>query len=607
MRTHYPRTPHLPWSPGASPDDIRTANLTPLHGLEVVVTEKLDGENTTLYRDGLHARSLDSRHHPSRTWVKGLQGRIAAQIPPNWRICGENMYARHSIAYPELASWFYAFSVWADDHCLPWDDTTRFLRRVGIPTPPVLWRGPFDERALRTIRLDPARQEGFVVRSVDGFERAEFARRVAKWVRRGHVQTDTHWMHAAVVPNDLGPEAALWAVRSGAPPDPPALLAAIGRNRPESQPEPKSQPEPAPHPQPEPETQRQPATRIAEDTHTAEAMSDAAARLDILGRTGDARLTGILAAALHTEHRAGLAADLAATLGMPTARRIADLVGLQARLRRPFPDQERPLGLARLAVAADLGALHAVAAATLVGRTDPEAAAERELVEWSALIAADAGLLDEAPLARLRTRAREAFAGLDPDAADRCWAELRDARAKGWSMPPEATRRHWTGDFPRLIHLIGRSGSGKSTFAHQLPDVATHISLDALREARGARSDQSANGDVLREALADLDKALATGGTVVWDATSLNNHQRTPITTIAERRNALLTHAVLLVPEAELAHRNTTREHPIPAAVLRAQARRFTPPYPGRAHRTWYIGGTGTVEDIAGSLTAADA
>lgn len=42
----------------------------------VVITEKMDGENTTLYRDGLHARSLDSRHHPSRNWVKpnGLRG-----------------------------------------------------------------------------------------------------------------------------------------------------------------------------------------------------------------------------------------------------------------------------------------------------------------------------------------------------------------------------------------------------------------------------------------------------------------------------------------------------------------------------------------------------
>ncbi|MET7305363.1 RNA ligase family protein, partial [Embleya sp. NPDC005575] len=228
MRTHYPRTPHVPWSPGAGADDVRAADLSGLRGREVVVTEKLDGENTTLYPDGLHARSLDSAHHPSRTWVKALQGRIGARIPAGWRICGENMYARHSIGYDALASWFYGFSVWTGDRCLDWDESTRFLRGLGVPTPPVLWRGIFEERALRAIRLDPARREGFVVRSVEGFERADFGRRVAKWVRGGHVQTDTHWMHAEVVANGLGPDAALWAVRSGARPDLPALLAALG-------------------------------------------------------------------------------------------------------------------------------------------------------------------------------------------------------------------------------------------------------------------------------------------------------------------------------------------------------------------------------------------
>ena len=81
MRVHYPRTPHLPWSPGVSADDVRAADLAGLAGREVVVTEKLDGENTTLYRDGLHARSLDSAHHPSRAWVKSLQGLVGAVDP----------------------------------------------------------------------------------------------------------------------------------------------------------------------------------------------------------------------------------------------------------------------------------------------------------------------------------------------------------------------------------------------------------------------------------------------------------------------------------------------------------------------------------------------
>lgn len=133
MRTPHPRTPHLPWSPGAAADDVRAGNVDGLRSREVVVTEKLDGENTTLYADFSHARSVDSGHHPSRSWVKGLQGRIGRALPPGWRICGENMYARHSLAYDDLDSYLYGFSVWDADRCLPWEETVAFLRGIGVP------------------------------------------------------------------------------------------------------------------------------------------------------------------------------------------------------------------------------------------------------------------------------------------------------------------------------------------------------------------------------------------------------------------------------------------------------------------------------------------
>jgi hypothetical protein len=87
MYIKYPRTPHLPWSPGKSSDDILIASISSLTQLEdIVVTEKLDGENTTLYRDYLHSRSLDYRPHPSRDWVKRLHAQICADIPENFRI-----------------------------------------------------------------------------------------------------------------------------------------------------------------------------------------------------------------------------------------------------------------------------------------------------------------------------------------------------------------------------------------------------------------------------------------------------------------------------------------------------------------------------------------
>ncbi|WP_436777830.1 RNA ligase family protein [Yinghuangia sp. YIM S09857] len=617
MRVHYPRTAHLPWSPGAAADDVRSGDVSGLVGREVVVTEKLDGENTTLYADGMHARSLDSGHHPSRAWIKGLHGRVGPGIPDGWRVCGENLYARHSIAYDDLESWFYGFSVWAGDECLDWDRTARFLARLGVPAPPVLWRGVFDERALRALRLDLTRQEGYVVRTVEGFPREEFGARVAKWVRPRHVQTDTHWMYAAVVENGLGPAAALWNVRSGAAADIPALLAAVGL--------PADTPYPAKY---------GPPPADIEDV-----VADAAARLDVLGRTGNARLAGVLAALLYDSRRAWLAPRLAEALGMPLARRIADLVGLHTAPHRPYPDDERRTGLVRLAQAADLGILHAVSHAVLAGRRDQDAADAREQIEWSALHAEDAGLMGPAPLEGFRTGLRSALgsglpehAGIRPTvaaagplgmpdhdaAADRCWAEARELYAKGRiSTPEEAVAATWrwrTGEFPRLVHMVGPSGSGKSSFAEAHAaglraagqDVAL-ISLDDLRESRGARSEQRDNNEVLRIALDRLDQALASGGTAVWDATSLNAQQRSLVHAVARRRDALTTHAVVLVDDAELLRRNARREHPVPHAVLDGQVQRFVPPYPGQAHRTWYVDGNGSVGDVHGSAAPGPA
>ena len=65
----YPSTPHLPFSQGLQRDDTRIQSLNSFEGREIVVTEKLDGENTSMYADHIHARSIDSRHHPSRDWV----------------------------------------------------------------------------------------------------------------------------------------------------------------------------------------------------------------------------------------------------------------------------------------------------------------------------------------------------------------------------------------------------------------------------------------------------------------------------------------------------------------------------------------------------------
>lgn len=202
----YPRTPHLPFSPGLQSDDTRLDSLERLIGREVVVTEKMDGENTSMYRDHIHARSLDSRHHPSRDWVKNFWSAIRYDIPEGWRICGENLYARHSVEYGALSSYFMGFSVWNDSNvCLSWKETLEYFALLGIQPVPVLHQAVFDQATLEEIaeNFDTANKEGFVVRPAAEFTYSEFPSCVAKWVRRGHVQTDQNWMHGLVHPNQL--------------------------------------------------------------------------------------------------------------------------------------------------------------------------------------------------------------------------------------------------------------------------------------------------------------------------------------------------------------------------------------------------------------------
>ena len=211
-RIKHPRIPHLPWSPGATDDDTRIVDLNPfMSSSRIVVTEKLDGENTTLYRDGyLHARSTMYSPHPSRDWLRAFHGRFAHEIPEGFRICGENLFARHSIGYDRLPSYFLVHSIWDHRVCLSWDSTLEWCRLLGLDHVPVLFElDGFYGRDQR-LREGPVQSafgaegaEGFVLRDAGEIGFAEYGFFVAKWVRPHHVQTNDHWMHSAIIPNGL--------------------------------------------------------------------------------------------------------------------------------------------------------------------------------------------------------------------------------------------------------------------------------------------------------------------------------------------------------------------------------------------------------------------
>lgn len=204
----HPRTLHLPWSLNAGNDeDSVHGDDSCFVGREVVASLKMDGEQTSFYRDKYHARALDSGYHSTRTWVGNLWGQIAHEIPYGWRIIGENMFAEHSIAYKGLPTYFFVYAIFNEkNECLSWDDTTEWTELLGLTLVPTIYRGTYDRATIEKLRPEAKWSndaEGYVLRRADIFSYYDWSNAVGKFVRADHVKTDRHWRHTAVIANQL--------------------------------------------------------------------------------------------------------------------------------------------------------------------------------------------------------------------------------------------------------------------------------------------------------------------------------------------------------------------------------------------------------------------
>ena len=182
----YGRTFHLPSSPGVGSDDKVIRDLTHLRSAhEVVFTEKMDGENTTIFADGCHARSPDSGYHASRDWMKAYAAGISPNLADDERIIGEYLFAKHSVSYDDLPSYFLGFAWIVGNKVRKWDETMARFEELGVKPVPVLHRGKFDTATVNSVLegLDFEKQEGFVVRSVSAFVESDMAAHIAKYVR----------------------------------------------------------------------------------------------------------------------------------------------------------------------------------------------------------------------------------------------------------------------------------------------------------------------------------------------------------------------------------------------------------------------------------------
>lgn len=193
----HPRTMHLPWSEKVNSDDRKLSNVDSFKNKNIVVSVKLDGEQTTMYRDHIHARSLDSDGHFTRNWVKNLWSKITMDIPDGWRVCGENMYGVHTIKYKNLDSYFFVHSIWNEiNQCLSYDETIEWCDLLDLNIVPMIYRGIFDEKIIKELYqpyYENNKMEGYVIRISDKFEFRNFKNYVAKYVSADFEIKHGHW------------------------------------------------------------------------------------------------------------------------------------------------------------------------------------------------------------------------------------------------------------------------------------------------------------------------------------------------------------------------------------------------------------------------------
>lgn len=221
----YGRTYHLNFSPGTTSDDrIAFDYWKDLRNIdELLITEKLDGENNCLSEHGVFARS-----HAATTesrWTQDIRQRwqsMKYDLKGGVQIFLENLYAIHSIEYRNLDNHYFVFAVRENGRCAGWDEVKFWAESFDLPTVPVLQTvhpsGQLEEFEFKNLILNYASKksdldsynhvmnsagelinqeqctrEGIVVANADEYLLRNFDKNVFKYVRAKHVKTDEHW------------------------------------------------------------------------------------------------------------------------------------------------------------------------------------------------------------------------------------------------------------------------------------------------------------------------------------------------------------------------------------------------------------------------------
>lgn len=203
----YPRIAHL--LPGRGTRDDLVLSTTEREALlqrPVVVEEKLDGANVTLWwdddwvecagRSGPGGQDRARQLGPLRAWVAEHVDQLRPLLVTGRVLYAEWLLLTHTVAYDRLPSYLVGLDLRRPDGSfVTIDDRNHKLDAAGVSRPPELFRGVLGSVAHlesileETSRVGSAPIEGVVARTLDGSPP-----RIAKALARGFVPaSDDEW------------------------------------------------------------------------------------------------------------------------------------------------------------------------------------------------------------------------------------------------------------------------------------------------------------------------------------------------------------------------------------------------------------------------------
>lgn len=227
---NFPRTRHLPFEPCASSDD-RIASLEEFDalvssGLNIAIEEKVDGANSGFTimdgqpvirnRNHILSKNYSSRNTPAKmqfapiwNWFYENRDKFEAlEAILGFKPCvyGEWLYAKHTVNYDQLPSWFVAFDVY-DYESRKYISPKRYrpaLIESGFNIVPEMEFQEITEESLKNMRdtnttfSKNEKKEGIYLKACDG----DFIVERLKMVRPNFIQGE-HWNKKQLVKNGM--------------------------------------------------------------------------------------------------------------------------------------------------------------------------------------------------------------------------------------------------------------------------------------------------------------------------------------------------------------------------------------------------------------------